>query len=49
MFTSDYPPPEGGRDPVGRFEGTLGSASTSQQYRHAFYFRNYASSMQIQI
>ncbi|MGK0222110.1 MAG: hypothetical protein ACI9ON_001348 [Limisphaerales bacterium] len=49
MFASDYPPPEGGRDPAGRFDGTLDSASTSQQYRDASYFRYYASSMQIQI
>ncbi|MGK0222269.1 MAG: putative TIM-barrel fold metal-dependent hydrolase [Limisphaerales bacterium] len=49
MFASDYPHPEGGRDPVGRFDSTLEAAETAQVDRDAFYFRNYASLMNLQI
>lgn len=40
MFSSDYPHPEGGRDPVGRFEASLGDASETGRDR--FYQGNFA-------
>jgi predicted TIM-barrel fold metal-dependent hydrolase len=43
MFSSDYPHPEGGRDPLGRFEATLGTASADTRDR--FYRRNFADMM----
>jgi predicted TIM-barrel fold metal-dependent hydrolase len=43
MFSSDYPHPEGGRDPLGRFESTLGS--TSADARDRFYRGNFADMM----
>lgn len=42
MFASDYPHPEGGRDPIGRFDATLDAAQTSQSARDRFYYRNFA-------
>jgi predicted TIM-barrel fold metal-dependent hydrolase len=47
MFASDFPHPEGGRDPVGRFDGTLEAAATSQTDRDSFYYGNYASLLQL--
>lgn len=47
MFASDFPHPEGGRDPVGRFDGTLEAAGTSQIDRDSFYYGNYASLLQM--
>jgi len=49
MFASDYPHPEGGRDPVGRFDATLDAAQTRSAARDAFYFRNFASMMNIAV
>lgn len=43
LFSSDYPHPEGGRDPVARFEGTLGDVS--EETRERFYARNFAEMM----
>ena len=40
MFSTDYPHPEGGRDPLAKFEETL--ASVSEQDRERFYFGNMA-------
>jgi predicted TIM-barrel fold metal-dependent hydrolase len=40
LFSSDYPHPEGGRDPLGRFEATLGGAS--EAVRSKFYSGNFA-------
>ena len=42
MFASDYPHPEGGRDPVGRFDAALDAWQTPQAARDNFYFRNFA-------
>ena len=42
MFASDYPHPEGGRDPIGRFDATLERAGTAQQARDRFYHANFA-------
>ncbi|MEZ5559936.1 MAG: amidohydrolase family protein, partial [Pseudomonadales bacterium] len=43
MFASDYPHPEGGRDPIGRFDASLDLAATPAAAREAFYHENYAS------
>jgi uncharacterized protein len=40
LFSSDYPHPEGGRNPIGRFEASL--ADRSELIREKFYFRNMA-------
>jgi predicted TIM-barrel fold metal-dependent hydrolase len=39
MFSSDYPHPEGGRDPLGRFEASLGGQSEAA--RSGFYADNF--------
>jgi len=49
MFASDFPHPEGGRDPLGRFDQTLDDAQTPLQARDAFYFRNFASLLGVNI
>jgi uncharacterized protein len=38
MFSSDYPHPEGGRDPLAKFEAALTSTSAAGQAR--FYAQN---------
>jgi predicted TIM-barrel fold metal-dependent hydrolase len=43
LFSSDYPHVEGGRNPVKRFETTLGEVSPEQ--RTGFYRRNFESLM----
>ena len=43
MFSSDYPHPEGTRDPLGRFEATM--ADVSDSGRDAFYSGNFADLM----
>jgi predicted TIM-barrel fold metal-dependent hydrolase len=45
MFASDYPHPEGGRDPIGRFDATLDAAGSASRARESFYYRNFASLM----
>ena len=40
LFSSDYPHTEGGRNPIGRFEASLGDLSES--VREKFYSRNFA-------
>ena len=42
-FSSDYPHPEGGRDPLGRFEASLEGVSAEAKDR--FYTENYAEMM----
>ena len=49
MFASDFPHPEGGRDPLGRFDQTLEDANTPIEAREAFYFRNFASLLNLAI
>ena len=39
LFSSDYPHVEGGRDPIGRFEGSLGDRSDG--VRDKFYAENF--------
>jgi predicted TIM-barrel fold metal-dependent hydrolase len=43
LFSSDYPHPEGGRDPLGRFEDSL--TGTDESARDRFYARNFAEMM----
>ena len=43
LFSSDYPHPEGGRDPLGRFEASL--AATGDDAKERFYNRNFAEMM----
>jgi predicted TIM-barrel fold metal-dependent hydrolase len=43
LFSSDYPHPEGGRDPLGKFEASL--ADTDDAARGRFYSGNFADMM----
>lgn len=43
LFSSDYPHPEGGRDPLARFEDSLGD--TGDEARERFYNGNFAEMM----
>jgi predicted TIM-barrel fold metal-dependent hydrolase len=43
LFSSDYPHPEGGRDPVARFEGSMTGASEATKQK--FYAANYVEMM----
>jgi hypothetical protein len=43
LFSSDYPHPEGGRDPIRRFEASLAGASEAAKER--FYCRNFDEMM----
>lgn len=45
LFSSDYPHPEGGRDPIRKFEDTLGGISDDARDR--FYRRNFEEMMGI--
>ncbi len=40
MFSTDYPHPEGGRDPLAKFEDTM--ADVSEDAKHRFYYENMA-------
>jgi hypothetical protein len=39
LFSSDYPHTEGGRNPISRFETTLGDRS--ERIRKEFFFENF--------
>jgi predicted TIM-barrel fold metal-dependent hydrolase len=41
LFSSDYPHPEGTRDPIGKFEASFDAAGTSDADRERFYASNY--------
>jgi len=43
LFSTDYPHPEGGRDPIARFEATL--HSIGEEAKENFYHRNFAVMM----
>jgi predicted TIM-barrel fold metal-dependent hydrolase len=43
LFTSDYPHPEGTRDPIGKFEKTMGDLD--EESKDMFYRRNYEQLM----
>jgi len=45
LFSSDYPHPEGGRDPLARFEASM--AGTGDDAKERFYSRNFAEMMGI--
>ena len=46
LFSTDYPHPEGGRDPFGKFETSLGT--TGDEERRLFYSENFLHLMQIE-
>ena len=41
LFSSDYPHPEGGRDPLGKFEASLDAHAISEASRARFYADNF--------
>jgi uncharacterized protein len=43
LFSTDYPHPEGGRDPLKRFENSMAGVSVDAKER--FYSRNFAEMM----
>ncbi len=43
LFSSDYPHPEGGRDPIGRFQRSL--EDTPAEARERFCWRNFEHMM----
>ncbi|MGB0922188.1 MAG: amidohydrolase family protein [Alphaproteobacteria bacterium] len=45
LFSSDYPHPEGGRDPIGKFDAGLDRAGISQAARNRFYADNFRDMM----
>ena len=47
LFSSDYPHPEGGRDPLKRFESTM--AGCSDEDRDRFYAGNFAEMMGMEV
>lgn len=47
MFSSDYPHPEGGRDPLAKFEAELDGVGTAE--RHRFYHANLAELIQAKL
>lgn len=45
LFSTDYPHPEGTREPIKRFESTL--QATSEDAKERFYSRNFAAMMRM--
>ena len=45
LFSSDYPHPEGTKDPIGHFERSFDEQAIDQQARDAFYEGNYKTLM----
>jgi predicted TIM-barrel fold metal-dependent hydrolase len=43
LFSSDYPHPEGTKDPIGRFEGSFDDRDIDEAARRLFYEDNYRS------
>ncbi len=41
LFSSDYPHPEGSRDPIGKFEASLDAAGIGEAARQRFYSENF--------
>jgi hypothetical protein len=41
MFNTDYPHPEGGKDPFGDFEESLDAVEASTEELDRFYSKNY--------
>ncbi len=48
MFNTDYPHPEGGRDPFGDFERSLDDVSATEEELDCFYTKNYEDYLGIQ-
>ena len=42
LFSSDWPHPEGGRDPLAEFRSSLDSSEIGPAARHRFYYQNLA-------
>jgi predicted TIM-barrel fold metal-dependent hydrolase len=42
MFSTDYPHPEGGRDPLAKFEASLADAGITPEDQDRFYAANMA-------
>ena len=47
LFSSDYPHPEGGRDPIRRFEQSFDAAGTPAAARERFYAGNFTEMMRV--
>jgi predicted TIM-barrel fold metal-dependent hydrolase len=47
LFSSDYPHPEGGRNPIGRFEQSFDAAGIGDEARRRFYAGNFEDLMGI--
>jgi len=45
LFSSDYPHPEGSRDPIGKFERSLDAVGVSEDQRTKFYSENFKEMM----
>ena len=45
MFNTDYPHPEGGRDPFGAFQRSLDAAGATSEELDRFYSRNFEELM----
>jgi len=45
LFSTDYPHPEGGRDPIARFENSM--RGISEDVKERFYSRNFAAMMRV--
>lgn len=43
LFSSDYPHPEGSKDPIGKFETSLDNHSISRSARNRFYAENFTA------
>ena len=43
LFSSDYPHPEGSKDPIGRFEASLDAQGIGEAARKRFYFENFSN------
>ena len=48
LFSSDYPHPEGGRDPIAKFEASMDAASIDEATREKFYRTNFEQMMRIE-
>ena len=48
MFNTDYPHPEGGKDPFGAYERSLDAVSASPEELDNFYSKNYEDYLGLQ-
>jgi len=47
LFSTDYPHPEGGHDPLGKFEASLDRSGIGENARDKFYARNFRDMMSL--